>query len=107
LYAEGRSRLAPKTLMSVMPKPTALELFAAFAAQLPLLTRDDLASAVEDLRASPGWRRALAHARLQADAIGLKEGDLGDTPTDPAAQSDAFPIAPVDVVDALTVWQVG
>ena len=93
--------------MSVMPKPTALELFAAFAAQLPLLTREDLASAVDDLRASPGWRRALAHARLQADAIGLKEGDLGDVPADPAGQSDEFPIPPVDVIAALGVWQAG
>ena len=93
--------------MSVMPKPTALELFAAFAAQLPLLTREALASAVDDLRASPGWTRTLAHARLQADAIGLKEEDLGDVAADPAGESDEFSIAPVDEITALSVWQVG
>ena len=51
--------------------PTVLELFAAFAAQLPLLTRDDLASTVDAMRASTGFRRMMQHAREQADAIGL------------------------------------
>jgi hypothetical protein len=57
-------------------KPTTFELFAAFAAQLPLLTREDLESTVADLRQRPGWQRAIVHARLQAIAIGLREDDL-------------------------------
>jgi hypothetical protein len=56
-----------------MTKPTALELFAAYTAQLPLLTREDLEATVDDLRQSPAWARALRHARLQAKAIGLEE----------------------------------
>jgi hypothetical protein len=54
-----------------MPKATPLELFAAYAAQLPLLTRSDLEATVDDLRQSPGWTRAIHHARRQAEAFGL------------------------------------
>jgi len=67
-----------------MTPPTAFELFAAFAAQLPILSREDLANAVDDLRQTPNWPRALAHARLQACALGLDESDF-----DPLAEVGA------------------
>ena len=51
--------------------PTILELFAAFAAQLPLLTRDDLVFTVDAMRGSASFRRMMQHAREQAVAIGL------------------------------------
>jgi hypothetical protein len=75
-----------------MSKATPLELFAVFAAQLPLLTRKDLEAVLEDLRESPGWARAMSHARLQAEAIGLRE-ELESAPEiavldpDPSAES--------------------
>ena len=59
-----------------MPKPTSFELFAAFAAQLPLLTREDLETTVADLRGSPAWARVLLHARTQARAMGLTDEDF-------------------------------
>ncbi len=76
--------------VSPMPpakKPTILELFAAFAAQLPLLTKDDLASTVEAMRASSGFRRMMQHAREQAEAIGLPT-ELLDRPIDAGAASE-------------------
>jgi hypothetical protein len=54
-----------------MKRASSFELFAAFAAQFPLLTRDDLESIVELERGSPSWERAVAHARQQAAALGL------------------------------------
>ncbi len=70
-------------------KSTALELFAAFSAQIPLLTRADLESAIDDLRASPGWARALIHARRQALAIGLREADMETAALPDVADEDA------------------
>ncbi len=64
------------------PKPTRLELFAAFTAQFPLLTRDDLEAQVEAMRGSSAFTRMLAHARIQAEAIGLTEADLDDDAPD-------------------------
>ncbi len=55
-------------------KPTVLELFAAFAAQLPLLTHEDLKFTVDAMRGSASFRRMLQHAREQALAIGLHSG---------------------------------
>ena len=100
-----------------MPKPslepTTLELFAAFAAQLPLLTREDLASAVEDLRASPGWRRALVHARLQAAAIGLKGDDFGEAreigqvEAGNAEESDKVSVTALELPESADAWHIG
>ena len=69
--------------MSPSKTPTILELFAAFAAPLPLLTQDELASTVEAMRASTGFRRMMTHAREQAEAIGLPV-ELLDRPADAA-----------------------
>lgn len=68
-----------------MQKPTALELFTAFADQLPYFTREDLERTVALLRGRPGWERALEHARLQADAMGLSVA------TDSAARDSSSP----------------
>ena len=67
--------------MPTTKSPTVLELFAAFAAQLPLLTQADLASTVDAMRASTGFRRMMQHAREQAEAIGLPI-ELLDKPLD-------------------------
>lgn len=62
-----------------MPQLSPLELFAVFAAQLPLLTREDLEVSVRMMRAGPGWTRTLQHARVQAAILGLAlEEDLED-----------------------------
>jgi hypothetical protein len=60
-----------------MQQLSPLELFAVFAAQLPLLTREDLEHGVRNMRSAPGWNRALSHAKLQADILGLdlRDGD--------------------------------
>lgn len=68
--------------MPTAKTPTALELFAAFAAQLPLLTQADLASTVDAMRASTGFRRMMQHGREQAEAIGLPI-ELLDRPVAP------------------------
>jgi hypothetical protein len=93
-YRSARNRRSSRILkgrrvvnpMRSSKTPTILELFAAFAAQLPLLTQDDLASTVEAMRASTGFRRMMVHAREQADAIGLPV-ELLDRPVEPAVKA--------------------
>ncbi len=69
-------------------KPTVLELFAAFAAQLPLLTHEDLKFTVDAMRGSASFRRMLQHAREQALAIGLTPEHLDQTAEAPPGKED-------------------
>jgi hypothetical protein len=71
--------------MKPTTKPTVLELFAAFAAQLPLLTHEDLKFTVDAMRGSASFRRMLQHAREQAVAIGLSPDKLDQAAETPAA----------------------
>jgi hypothetical protein len=68
---------------------TRLEIFAAFVALFPLLSREDLEATVEMLRGSPGYARALEHARIQAAEMGLSDALLETTTTVNAADFEA------------------
>ncbi len=76
--------------MKPTTEPTVLELFAAFAAQLPLLTHEDLKFTVDAMRGSASFRRMLEHAREQAVAIGLSPDQL-DQPANPPAAKQVEP----------------
>jgi hypothetical protein len=77
-----------------MKPVTAFELFAAFAAQFPILTREELEATVLVERGGPSWARVMAHAREQAEALGLRfSQEDADRPRPQEATQEQTPVA--------------